>query len=204
MENGRRSLSRSGERVLEVAAEAFYAEGVAATGVDTLTARSGVSKPTLYAQFGSKRALVASVLARRHEAQRASLEVYLAAAPEDPAERVLAVFDWLAGWHAEHGWRGCAFLNVAAETPDPADPARAVTTEHKRWLRDTLSELAERAGQPEPDETGYTLLLLIDGANARMLVDGDRDAAGRAKRAAARLLDATNPGSANPGSVALA
>ncbi|HET7305017.1 MAG TPA: TetR/AcrR family transcriptional regulator [Segeticoccus sp.] len=182
------SLSVSGQKVLDVAAEAFYAEGVAAVGVDALAARSGVSKPTLYVQFGSKRDLVAAVLTRRHEVQRASLEAYLAAVAGDPVERLLAVFDWLADWHAEHGWRGCAFLNVAAEIPDPTHPSRAVITDHKHWLRDMFTELARQAGQSDPEEVGYAVLLLVDGANARLLVDHDQCAAERAKRAAARML----------------
>ena len=174
--------------MLDVAAEAFYAEGVAAVGVDALAARSGVSKPTLYVQFGSKPALVAAVLARRHEDQRASLERFLADASEDPVERLVSVFDWLGEWHAEHGGRGCGFLNVAAELPDPEHPARTVITAHKRWLVDLLTELARRAGQPEPEELGYALLLLVDGANARWLVEPAEPASERAKRAAVRLL----------------
>ena len=53
-------------RLLDTATELFYTEGIAATGVDKVVARAGVSKPTLYAHFGSKDELVAAVLERRH------------------------------------------------------------------------------------------------------------------------------------------
>jgi AcrR family transcriptional regulator len=43
-------LSPAGQRLLDVAAEVFYVEGIRATGVDTLAERAGVSKPVLYAQ----------------------------------------------------------------------------------------------------------------------------------------------------------
>ena len=56
-------MSEAGERLLETAIELFYAEGIGAVGVDTLVERAGVSKPTLYAQFGSKAGLVAAVAA---------------------------------------------------------------------------------------------------------------------------------------------
>ncbi|WP_026820853.1 TetR/AcrR family transcriptional regulator [Arthrobacter castelli] len=184
-------MTPAGERLLRVAAEVFYREGIAATGVDTIAARAGVSKPTLYAQFGSKRALVAKVLERRHDAQRSSWEVYLTQVDGDAETRLLSVFDWLASWLAESGIRGCGFLNAAAEIPDPADPARAVITNHKRWMRNRLTDLAREAGVAEPAEFGEALLLLIDGVSARVSVEGDLGAAAGAKRAAATLVTAS-------------
>lgn len=193
MDRGPDTFSRAGERLLSEAAEAFYTEGIGATGVDVLCARSGVSKPTLYAQFGSKQDLVAAVLARRHIHQRAELEGRLAALPESASRKLTAVFEWLAGWHADQGRRGCGFLNAAAETPDPDAPVRPVIAAHKQWLRDLLTDLAAQAGLREPEEVGFALLLLIDGANARMLVDGDSSAAQRAGRAAQSIIEAHRP-----------
>lgn len=183
-----RLLSPSGERLLEVAAEVYYAEGIRATGVDTLVERARVSKPTLYAQFGSKENLVAAVLDRRRRSRQAALAAFLAECRADAPQTVLAVFDWLAQGHGREGFRGCPFTNAAVELPDPGHPARAVISAYKDWLRRTLTELAERAGLHRPEEVGYALLLLIDGANARVVVDDDRQAMLRAKAAAARLI----------------
>lgn len=178
----------TGDRLLRSAADAFYEEGINATGVDALVERSGVSKPTLYAHFGSKRELLAAVLQRRHEERRAQLERYLATRGGSPRERLLAVFDWVAGMHQDDAWRGCPFLNAAAELPSPDEPARAVISAHKRWMRHVLRDLAAAAGEPAPDELAGELQLLLEGAHARMLVDGDQQAAGRARRVAERLL----------------
>ncbi|MBO0851396.1 MAG: TetR/AcrR family transcriptional regulator [Pseudonocardia sp.] len=182
--------SPSGERVLRVATEAFYREGIRSTSVDTVVARSGVSKPTLYVQFGSKRELVAAVLRRRHEQRREALAEFLRKQPGTPVERLLAVFDWLARTHAKKGFRGCPFTNAAVELPEPDHPARAVISEYKRSLRQTFTELAREAGRPDAEELGLALLLLVDGANARMVVDSDRTAIRAAKKIAARLLGA--------------
>lgn len=92
---GSKRFSPAGERLMEVATRAFYEEGITATGVDTLTARSGVSKPTLYAQFGSKRQLVTEVLRRRAEQRHGELLAYLEERGRPPERRVLAMFDWL-------------------------------------------------------------------------------------------------------------
>jgi AcrR family transcriptional regulator len=182
--------SPSGERVLRVATEVFYREGIRSTSVDTVVARSGVSKPTLYVQFGSKRELVAAVLRRRYEQRREALAEFLREQPGTPVERLLAVFDWLARTHAEKGFRGCPFTNAAVELPEPDHPARAVISEYKRSLRRTFTELARQAGRADAEELGLALLLLVDGANARMVVDEDRTAIRAAKKIAAQLLGA--------------
>ncbi|MGH9102967.1 MAG: TetR/AcrR family transcriptional regulator, partial [Acidimicrobiales bacterium] len=152
--------------------------------------RARVAKPTLYAHFPSRAALVGAVLEERHRRQRASLEGYLAERDQAPDCLLLAVFDWLADWQAGEGGRGCAFINAAAELADEADPARAVIAAHKRWLGDQLVGLATEAGLAHPGELGEELLLLVEGANARMLVGGDREAAPRARRAAETLVRA--------------
>src|SRR6478735_4858575 len=95
------------EKLLDSASDLFYEDGIAATGVDDVVRAAGVSKPTLYAHFGSKAELVAAVLARRHAARAGELEA-LEGGP-------LAVFGWLADFYARDGARGCAFVNAAAE-----------------------------------------------------------------------------------------
>jgi AcrR family transcriptional regulator len=178
----------TGDRLLHSAADAFYEDGINATGVDALAERSGVSKPTLYAHFGSKRDLLAAVLQRRHEQRREQLERHLAGRGGTPRERLLAVFDWVAGLHNDDAWRGCPFLNAAAELPSPDEPARAVISAHKRWMWKVLRDLAAEAGEPAPDDVASELQLLLEGAHARMLVDGDLHAASRARGLAERLL----------------
>lgn len=155
---------------------------------------AGVSKPTLYAHFHSKDDLVAAVLDRRHQQRAESLDAWIRDHADNPRGRLLAVFDWLAEWHATEGTRGCAFINAIAELVDPAHPAREVACRQKRWMRDYLTDLAAEAGISDPARAGADLLLLLDGANARMLVDGDASAASQARRMAETLLDA--PGGA--------
>ena len=172
-----------------MAAEVFYAEGIRATGVDALVERAGVSKPTLYAQFGSKENLVAAVLDRRRVRRQEALTTFLAHAGVVGVPRLLAVFDWLAEGHGRDGFRGCPFTNAAVELPEPEHPARTVIASYKDWLRGTLADLADQAGLDQPGELADALLMLIDGANARVVVTGDRTAVHRAKAVAARLTD---------------
>lgn len=178
------------QRLLDAAAGLFYRQGIAASGVDTVVAESGVSKPTLYARFGTKSGLVAAVLARHHEQRRVSLEGHLQARSGlPPQERLLSVFDWVAGQHDGDWLRGCPFVNASVELGRPDDiPARAVVQRHKRWFRGVLADLAGQSGTVDPEEMASQLHLLIEGANARMLAEGDRSAIESARSAAAILL----------------
>ncbi len=178
------------ERLLDTATELFYTQGIAATGVDKVVECAGVSKPTLYAHFHSKDGLVAAVLERRHIRRAATLDSWVRSHGDSPRERILAVFDWLAIWHSsEEGERGCAFVNAAAEVSGPDHPAREVARRHKHWMREYLADLAREAGYPNPDRLGSDLMLLMDGANARVTVEGDLAAANDAKRLAALIID---------------
>lgn len=181
------------DRLLHTAAELFYRDGITATGVDRIVERSGASKPALYSHFRSKSGLVAAVLEQRHERRVAELQSRLAKAGTDPSVQLDAVFAWLKGLHARTR-RGCAFLNAAAEITDPEDPARVVIREQKRWLRGLLTDLVARIGVAEPDRVGAELMLLIDGANSKLLVDGDVAAAALARSAAMALVRANLPG----------
>lgn len=177
-------------RLLDAASELFYEEGFGPTAVDKVVARSGVSKPTLYVHFPSKDDLLAAALERRHAERVATLDACVRAAASSPAEQLLAVFDWLAQWHETEGARGCAFVNAAAELADPAHPAREIARRQKRWMRDYLAGLATEAGLSRPERLGADLMLLVDGANVRVLVDGDLAAAHDARRVAAVLIAA--------------
>ncbi|MBW5484032.1 TetR/AcrR family transcriptional regulator [Streptomyces bambusae] len=140
-------------RLLDAAEELFYAEGIQAVGMDRIRERSGVPLKRLYRLFPAKDALVAGYLERRDRRWLASLRDAATGAP-DP---VAAVFDWLAEWFAEPGFRGCAFLNAAGEL---GAGAPAVVQRHKAELRSLLAELAGSA------ELAEDLLILVEGATA--------------------------------------
>jgi AcrR family transcriptional regulator len=180
------------DRLVDTAGRLFYADGITATGVDTVVRAAGVSKPTLYAHFRSKTELVAAVLEARHTARAAELQEWVMH-EDDRRERPLAVFAWLASWYEREGARGCAFLNAAAELVERDDAARLAVVAEKRWLLGFLGDLARGAGLAEPDRIASQLLLLVDGIGGRVLVEG-REAApaavADASHAAALLIGA--------------
>src|SRR6478609_2199592 len=167
---GRRRPAR--DRLLAAAAARFYADGIAGTGIDTITADAGVAKMSLYNNFASKADLDAA---------------YLAAAGDDPRARVLAVFDAYAD-HANagyaHGFRGCGLLNAAAELP-AGDPGRAVVRAHKE---DVEAIVAGHLADLLPDDPGRAAAL---AEHLAFLLEGDDTRLRHARALAADLLGAT-------------
>lgn len=177
-------------RLLDAAAQRFYAEGIAGTGIDSITAAAGVAKMSLYNNFASKAALVEAYLDRRHEEW---LALYRARATDTATahERVLAVFDAYIDHAAtthDHGFRGCGLLNAAAELP-AGDPGRVAVRRHKedveRILLEHLRSLTDETGARRLAEH---LSFLLEGAMARAGLEGDSTRLRHARAFAAAIL----------------
>jgi AcrR family transcriptional regulator len=188
---GRRGRAR--QQLLEAAARRFYADGVAATGIDTITAEAGVAKMSLYNNFASKADLVRAYLEARHEEWLGLYRRRLERA-HGPREGVLAVFDAYAD-HAEqayeHGFRGCGLLNAAAELP-AGDPGRAVVRAHKEQVEDLMAGHLNELLRSRPAEAGALaehLSFLLEGAVARAGLEGDSTRLHHARQLASALLD---------------
>jgi F420-dependent oxidoreductase-like protein len=111
----------------------------------------------------------------------------------DPTGRLLAVFDVLGQWFRRDTFRGCAFINAAVELADPSHPAHHAVLAHKQRSRDYFRELAEAAQLPDPTGVSDQWMLLTEGAIVTALVEDDRGAATRARRAALELLATAGP-----------
>ena len=179
-------LTPAARRILDVAAELFYARGIHAVGVDTIAAESGVTKRTLYDRFGSKDALVVAYLRERDRRWRDLVVAHVDREPDD-SRRVLAPFDALEEWLGSSS-RGCAFVNAFAELSDADHPARQIIGESKRWLRELFGALLTDARAPHPDLLARQLLTLHEGAIVAFSVMGERTAAQDARLAATVLL----------------
>ena len=175
-------------RVLDVASQLFYERGIRAVGVDGIAAAAGVTKKTIYDQFGSKDALITAYLEDRDRQYRGWLTDWVDAHPD--TEPLLAVFDALGRWMNDVGPRGCAFVNAYAELSDPEHAAHRIARDQKAWLRAYLAELAADAGHHGSPQLAARLLTLHEGATVMFSAGADPDAADVAGSAAAALLTA--------------
>lgn len=159
-------------RLLDAAEELFFSHGIAATPVDAVLERAGVSSATLYREWGSKEALVAAALDRRHDEWTATWDRALADAPDDRA-RLDAVFDALDAFRSTPtGSRWCAFLGTAAEYADAPEEVGRVLARETETLRERLTAAATPlVGPVDAPALAEDLLLVVSGALAMRLRD---------------------------------
>ncbi|MEM1047493.1 MAG: helix-turn-helix domain-containing protein [Pseudomonadota bacterium] len=183
-----RSGSDTRAAIIAAAEELFYSGSLREVSLDRIAERAGVSKKTIYYHFRSKDELIAAYLDARN---LPTLERYRRwAGREGPmAERVQRLFHRLAKAVATPGWRGCGFIRAAVELADlPGHPALEVARAHKRGFETWLRTELETEGYPDAGDLAATLMLLIDGASIRMLVQRDPGYAGVAAQLAGQLL----------------
>ncbi|MGF1472753.1 MAG: TetR/AcrR family transcriptional regulator [Rubrobacteraceae bacterium] len=175
-------------RLLDAARELFYGGGICATGVSAVAERAGVTKMTLYAHFPSKEDLVVAYLEDNDRRWREFLEERLSGY-EDPRGKLLAVCDAYREYFTAREMRGCAFVNCAAEYPDPDHPARQVIRTHKAGVRERIRGLAAGAGAEDPTTLAGRLLVVLEGAYVTGALEGDPAVLDRSRAFYAELVD---------------
>ncbi|BCK69726.1 TetR family transcriptional regulator [Streptomyces libani subsp. rufus] len=183
-------LDEARTRILDAAEKLFYDRGIQAVGMDELRTAAGVSLKRLYQCFPAKHDLVEAYLRRRDTRWRAALAEYVEAHADGPADRPLAVFDWLGAWFAEDGFRGCAFVHAYGELGATSDRVGRVAREHKEALLGYVVGLVRAVPVGEPEVLARQLVLLIDGAIVGAALMGEPGAARQARTAAAALMAA--------------
>ncbi|WP_170854006.1 TetR/AcrR family transcriptional regulator [Microlunatus flavus] len=151
------------ERILVTADRLFYGTGIRAVGVERVITEAGVARMTFFRHFPSKDDLVVAFLARRVGTAQEALARVRAEHPGEP-RRVLEHF--AAQVSDEAGvaeFRGCEFVNTAAEFYDSTHPVRRVVADHRAWITERLAEALTGLGHPAPRRTAELLLMLRTG-----------------------------------------
>ncbi len=176
------------ERIDQTAYELFSRHGIRAVGVDTISARSGVAKMTLYRHYPSKDDIALAFLRRREELwTRSWLQQEVERRGHAPAERLLAVFDVFDKWFRRSDFEGCSFAKVLLEHSDPVHPVRKAAEAHIETIRAFLRRLAADAGVRDVDTFARQFQMVMMGSIVAAYA-GDRDAARRAKEVGVLLL----------------
>ncbi|SDD83061.1 TetR/AcrR family transcriptional regulator [Glycomyces harbinensis] len=166
------------ERLVAAATRLFYAHGLRAVSVDKVIEAAGTTKVTFYRHFKSKDDLVVAYLEGRALLEREGIGAAIAHGGGD-AETVLRLMAEQIGMIAcEPGFRGCPFINAAAEYPDPDSQVRKTVAAHRRWYKEAFASLAAPLGPERSAEIADDLMLLRDGVMvAGYLDEPDRIAA---------------------------
>jgi AcrR family transcriptional regulator len=163
--NAHGQVSEARSRLLSTATRLFYTEGIRAVGVDRIVAEAKVTRATLYRHFPGKDDLIVGYLREADLAIRGQVAA-ITARGLPAADTLRAIAGSIADGVRSPGFRGCAFLNAAAEYPDPAHPVHQAVLAHREWFSDTVTEVLARVGDAPAEPAARHFVLLRDGAMA--------------------------------------
>lgn len=163
------------ERILLTAHDLFYRDGIRATGIDKVIAESGVSKVTFYRYFPSKQQLVMAFLEFRHQRW---IEWFADALQRHGAVAgggLMPIVGAMRDWFENPIFRGCAFINVAAELADSDPQALALCQSHKQDMQDIIATLL--TDTPQRQAIANAAAIAVDGAIVKAQMTSASEAA---------------------------
>jgi AcrR family transcriptional regulator len=151
------------ERIVEAATALFYAQGLRAVSAEKIIAQVGITKVTFYRHFPTKDDLIVAYLERRAKWERDAIGYARQSAGDVPdVFRIIA--EAIGAESCGPGFRGCPFINAAAEYADAEHPVRRVVDAHRRWFRQLVKDLLDEMGVPGSARVADQLVMLRDGA----------------------------------------
>ena len=156
-------LAPAKQRILDTADLLFYDEGIRAVGVDRLISSSSVTKATFYKHYGSKDRLIGDYVDHRHR-QSVDALADLVEAHVEAGAVLRALQASIADQISSPDFRGCPFINAAAEFSDAMHPVRRSVVAHREWFVGVLEQLLRGVGHPMAGDAADDLVLARDGA----------------------------------------
>ncbi|WP_217577780.1 TetR/AcrR family transcriptional regulator [Mesorhizobium sp. GbtcB19] len=164
-EKGRKDASRS--RILEVAADRFRGDGIAATGLASIMSDAGMTNGAFYPHFQSKAALVRECVATALEGQSGQIAEALAS-----GGLTTAIDAYLSAAHRDNPDKGCASAALLPEIArEPAETRQVYTERFMTLVRQVSAALPPQTGNPEDIALGI-FATLIGALQLARAVDG--------------------------------
>ncbi|GLS38706.1 TetR family transcriptional regulator [Mesorhizobium tianshanense] len=153
-EKGRKDASR--QRIMDVAAERFRSDGIAASGLAGIMSEAGLTNGAFYPHFPSKAALVRESVAAALEVQADQIQELLAAGGAS-----MAIDAYLSAEHRDNPGKGCASAALLPEIAREPAETRQVYAEHLlKLVRQVAAELTPDARDPEAVAFGVFATLI--------------------------------------------
>jgi AcrR family transcriptional regulator len=140
-EKGRKEASR--QKIMEVAAERFRRDGIAATGLAAIMSDAGMTNGAFYPHFQSKADLVRETVAAATSATRFGNFI-----AEEGLETAIA--NYLSPEHRDDPGRGCPLAALLPELArQPLDTRRVYADNFRAVARELASALPAKTKDPE-------------------------------------------------------
>jgi AcrR family transcriptional regulator len=176
------------QRLLDAATALFYAEGLRAVSVERVVEVAETTKVTFYRHFASKDDLVVAYLERLAQQEQAGIRGAIERADAKPDRALELIAELLGSAACSPGFRGCAFINAAAEYPDPTSAVRKVVSAHRGAYRALFTDLISPLGLDDADHVAVDLMLLRDGVMVAGYLDDEQSLSGSFLRSSRAVI----------------
>jgi AcrR family transcriptional regulator len=163
-ENRPRDGAKTSADIREAAAALFYTHGYEATSLRAIAAEVGIKVGSLYNHMAAKDELLLDIMNTVLEDLGSELDAALAAAGEDPLDRLVAAVDSHIRFHAQHARD--TFVGNSELRALNADQRRMVSKRRKEYadrIRDLIRAAADRYGVTLLDTRLQTYAVLALG-----------------------------------------
>jgi AcrR family transcriptional regulator len=162
------------DRIISAATALYYDEGIRSASIDSIAAKAGVTKRTLYYHFRSKDDLVAAYLEARDQPTLALYARWFDETVGPASKKIEGMFQKFARAARSPKWKGCGFLRTSAELAStPGHPAVKAGAAHKKNFEAWLSNVLAGEGIEDPELVARKIVVLLDGAASVMLIHRD-------------------------------
>lgn len=155
-------------QIIEVASKLFFEQGYHVTGIKQIIEAADIAKGTFYSHFKSKEELGLEWLRLGAESWVACRNAHLKPLGDDSAAKLVALFDYQAKGAEACNYRGCAFLNMLAETPEVTCPMRQAIRGYKKdylgYIRSLVDHCLPHASDADRYQRAGAIYLLSEGA----------------------------------------
>jgi len=182
-------MSKKREQIIDTAVSLFARDGFHATGVDSIVAKAGTTKRTLYKHFMSKDKLVVAALQKHHLQFVENFSNGVMNSSAEAKERLLAIFDVAHDWFSDDKFYGCMFINAISEYAETNKEVRKVAQGFKQEVRGFIEGIALQAQMKNAADLANKLALLLEGSIVTAQVSHNPNAADQAKKIAKVLID---------------
>jgi AcrR family transcriptional regulator len=147
-EKGRKDASR--RKILEVAAERFRAEGIAATGLATIMSDAGMTNGAFYPHFPSKADLVRETVALTTDPTSMRIREFVA---DGDLEAAIEIF--LSPEHRDSPGQGCPLTALLPEIArQPIDTRRVYAANFQKMVSELAAALPQETKDRETTAMG--------------------------------------------------
>lgn len=155
-EKGRKDATR--RRIIDVAAERFRGDGIAATGLAGIMSEAGLTNGAFYPHFPSKDHLVRETVAAAMEGQAAQMREIMAV---DGVEGAIATY--LSPEHRDNPGKGCTLAALLPELARQRLETRSLYADRFQTLVDEVAS-ALPPGTRDPQDAALAIYATLVGA----------------------------------------